>query len=131
MTEAEAPLKKTIAVVGASSDREKFGNKCLRAYRQAGWSVIPVNPKGGTIEGLDVARSLAEIDIPLDRVSLYLPPRLTSQLLAQLPTDGSTEVFFNPGTSAPEILDRARDLGVNVHDACSIVDIGLSPAQFS
>ena len=43
--------KPTVAILGASADRSKFGNKSVRAHAQAGYDVYPVNPKGGTIEG--------------------------------------------------------------------------------
>ncbi|MBV8199005.1 MAG: CoA-binding protein [Acidobacteria bacterium] len=72
---------KTIAVLGASADRHKFGNKCVRAYRDAGYRVFPVNPAEREIEGLPVCRTLAEVPAPIDRISVYLPPALTLSLL--------------------------------------------------
>jgi hypothetical protein len=72
---------KTIAVLGASADRHKFGNKCVRAYRDAGYQVYPVNPAEREIEGLPAFRSLAELPAPVDRISVYLPPALTLSLL--------------------------------------------------
>ncbi|MEX2112968.1 MAG: CoA-binding protein [Pirellulales bacterium] len=66
--------KPTVAILGASSDRSKFGNKSVRAHLQAGYEVVPVNPKGGTIEGLTAYRSLDEVPEPhLTRISVYLP----------------------------------------------------------
>jgi hypothetical protein len=44
--------QKTIAIIGASTDRNKFGNKAVRAFRQQGYQVFPVNPKEETVEGL-------------------------------------------------------------------------------
>ncbi|HVR09121.1 MAG TPA: CoA-binding protein [Thermoanaerobaculia bacterium] len=72
---------KTIAVLGASANRQKFGNKCVRAYRDAGYRVFPVNPGEREIEGLPVCRTLAEVPAPIDRISVYLPPALTLSLL--------------------------------------------------
>ena len=37
----------TVAIIGASTDRSKFGNKSVRAHLQQGYEVFPVNPKGG------------------------------------------------------------------------------------
>ena len=68
--------KPTIAILGASADRTKFGNKAIRAYQQQGYEVFPVNPKGGEIEGLTVFKSLTEIPGHLNRVSVYLPPHI-------------------------------------------------------
>ena len=65
----------TVAVLGASSHRHKYGNKSVRAHLQQGYEVYPVNPKGGEIEGLTVYRTLAEVPVEqLDRISVYLPP---------------------------------------------------------
>ena len=62
-----------IAVIGASSDRSKFGNRCVRAYAQAGWTVYPVNPTESSIEGFTSYPSIA--DVPpgsIDLASVYL-----------------------------------------------------------
>lgn len=121
----------TVAILGASADRSKFGNKSLRAHRQAGYEVYPVNPKGGTIEGLTVYRSLPEVPAErLDRISVYLPPAVGLQALEAIAATGCDEVWFNPGSESEEILAKARQLGVNAIAACSIVDLGLSPSEF-
>ena len=123
-------MSKSIAVVGASNDRRKFGNKCVRAYRHAGWEVFPVHPREREIEGLPVSASLAELPSTPDRISLYLPPPVTLGLLPEIAAAGAGEVFFNPGTADAGVLAEAERLEVPVRDACSIVDIGLSPSQF-
>jgi uncharacterized protein len=123
--------KPTVAILGASADRTKFGNKSLRAHRQAGYDVYPVNPKGGQIEGLPAYRSLAEVPLArLDRVSVYLPPGLTLPALDEIAAKGCEEVWLNPGSESPEVLARASELGLNAVAGCSIVDLGMSPAQF-
>jgi predicted CoA-binding protein len=121
----------TVAILGASADRSKFGNKSVRAHAHAGYRVFPVNPKGGTIEGLDVYPSLDAVPAAhLNRVSVYLPPAVGLTLLDAIAAKGCDEVWFNPGSESREIFDRARQLGLHVVAACSIVDLGLSPSQF-
>src|SRR5258706_11005073 len=74
-TEYGLPTMPTIVVIGASSDRSKFGNKCVRAYARRGWTIYPVHPKEISVEGLPAYKSI--LDVPaaaLDRVSIYLPP---------------------------------------------------------
>ena len=120
----------TIAVLGASANHKKFGNKCVRAYLQAGYRVYPVNPHEDLIEGLKVYRRLDEIPVQLDRVSVYLHPVRTVELLPEIAATRAGQVWFNPGSAEPSILSSAAELGVIVQDGCSIVDIGMSPSDF-
>ncbi|HUE70168.1 MAG TPA: CoA-binding protein [Pirellulaceae bacterium] len=122
----------TVAILGASADRSKFGNKSIRAHQQQGFTVFPVNPKGGEIEGLTVYKSLAEVPAGnLDRISVYLPPQILLQVLPEIAARGADEVWLNPGSDSDQAVDAARNLGLNVIQACSIVDLGVSPAQFT
>lgn len=123
--------KPTVAILGASADRSKFGNKSLRAHAQAGYEVFAVNPKGGLIEGREAFRSLADVPVPrLNRVSVYLPPAIGLSALDEIAAKGADEVWFNPGSESPEILAKAKELGLQAIADCSIVDLGFSPAQF-
>lgn len=120
-----------VAVVGASNDRSKFGNKAVRAYQHQGWEVFPVHPTLTEIEGLRAYPSLDAIpERHLDRVSLYVPARIGVGVLDQIPHKQVDEVWINPGAESPELLARAEELGLNVIQACSIVDIGESPEGY-
>jgi predicted CoA-binding protein len=122
---------KTIAVLGASKDRNKFGNKCVRAYQAAGYQVFPVNLAGlDEVEGFPAFRNLDEIPADLERISVYLPPPLTLELLPDIQRKGAQEVWFNPGSADQKVLEEARRLGIPARPGCSIVDVGFSPAQF-
>ena len=94
----------SIAIVGASADRRKYGNKAVRAFLQGGWTVYPVNPGAAEIEGLTAHQAVAD-----------KKPR---------------EFFLNPGSESPELIAAARALGLEPILACSIVNIGLRPDMF-
>jgi predicted CoA-binding protein len=114
--------KPTVAIVGASRDRAKFGNISLHAHLGKGYEVFPVNPSGGEIDGLTCYKSLTEVPArPLDRVSVYLPPHLTLKLLDEIQSMPVGEVWLNPGTADDAVRARAAELGLNVIEACSIV----------
>jgi predicted CoA-binding protein len=120
----------TVAILGASADRRKFGNKSVRAHLRGGYDVYPVNPQADKIEGLRVYRSLAEIPVSqLDRISVYLPPQVGLNLLSEIADKGAREIWFNPGSESPELLQKARALRLNVVAACSIVDVGMRPDE--
>ncbi len=122
--------QQTVAVVGASADRSKYSNKSVRAHLAQGWTVYPVNPKGGEIEGLQALTSITDVPQPLDRVTLYLPPAVGLGLLPDIATAGPTEFFVNPGAESDELVAQARSLGLDPILACSIVDLGVSPSDF-
>ena len=119
----------SVAILGASADRSKFGNKAVRAFLAKGYDVYPVNPKGGEVEGLPVYKSLAEIpaDVKLDRISVYLPPAVGLKALPHIAARGCGELWLNPGTESDELVAAAEKQGLNVVQACSIVGIGVSP----
>lgn len=123
-------MPKTVAVIGASSDRSHYSNKAVRAYRQEGWEVHPVNPNEDTVEGLQVVDTIGDVSQPIDRVTVYVNPKTGKSLLDDIAATGPGEVFFNPGAEDPELLKRAKDLGLNVKAECSITNLGLSPSQF-
>lgn len=124
-------MSRIVAIVGASADRAKFSNKSIRAHARQGWQVWPVNPKGGTIEGWPVFRSLADLPARPDRVSLYLPPDVGLLVLPAVAALRPTEFFVNPGAESDLLVSEARRMKLDPILACSIVDVGESPADFS
>ena len=112
---------KTVAIIGASNDRQKFSNKAVRAYQSQGYKVFPINPKETTIEGLPVFRTIAEVPIRPQLVSVYLPPPVLLKVLPDIATKGCDELWLNPGTESDEVLASAEQLGLNVIQACSLV----------
>lgn len=124
--------KPTVAVIGASSDRTKFGNRSLRAHAACGYEVFPINPRGGEIEGHTAYGSIAEIPVErLDRVTLYVPPAVGERLLDDIAAKGCDELWLNPGSDSPELIARAESLGLNTIVACSLLDCKDRPAGMS
>jgi len=119
---------KTVAVVGASADRAKFGNKSVRAHARAGYHVYPINPREIEIEGWPAYRSVSELPAGrIDRVSIYLPLEPALSVLEGLADREVGEVWFNPGADHPDVVAKARALGLPVVIGCSIVALGMSP----
>jgi len=122
-----------VAIIGASSDRRKYGNKAVRAHVAAGYTVFPIHPSETTIEGLSVYRSLADVPVDeLDRVTVYLP---AVKVLTQLPgwvaaRKRVRQFLLNPGTDSPAVVAEARRLGWEPLLGCSIIAVGVTPDQF-
>jgi predicted CoA-binding protein len=121
---------KTIAIIGASNDRRKYGNKAVRAYRQQGYTVYPVNRKEPEIEGLPAFKRIGDVPVRPDLISVYLPPPAVLEVLPEIAAKGCDELWLNPGSESEEVVAEAQRLGLNIIQACSIVGVGVSPEQF-
>ncbi len=123
-------MSNSIAIVGASTDRGKYGNKAVRAFKEGGWTVYPVNPKADEVEGLPSYASIADVPEPIHRISMYVPPKVGLTMLADIAKKSPKEFFLNPGSDDETIVREAKALGLDPIQACSIVNIGLRPDQF-
>jgi uncharacterized protein len=101
------------AVVGASSDRTKYGNRVLRAYLQNGLDVVAVNPKEKDIEGVASVPDLASLPESVDGVSIVTPPAVTEKVLTQAAAAGIKNVWMQPGAESPHWSETAESLGLN------------------
>lgn len=116
--------RRVVAVVGASSDRRKFGNRAVRAFLHQGYDVKPVNPNEQTIEGLTVYPTIADVPGPVDVVSVYVPADVGIDLLDDIAAKQPAEVWINPGAESQALVARARALGLSPILACSMIGLG-------
>ncbi len=123
-------MPRTVAVVGASANRAKFGNKALRAFQAQGYRVIPVNPNEAVVEGLKTYGSVLDVPDPIDMATVYVQPDVTLRLLDECAAKGIGEIWVNPGAEDDEVMAEARRRGLNVIFACSIIGIGRNPSEF-
>ena len=118
---------KTVAVVGASSNRSKFGNKALRAFANQGYSVIPINPTETEVEGLRAYASVLDVPEAIDMATFYVPPSIGEKVIAEVARKQIPEVWLNPGAESDELIRLARALRIEPIIACSILGIGENP----
>jgi predicted CoA-binding protein len=123
-------MAKTVAVVGASSDRRKFGNKALRAFQAEGYTVFPINPNESSVEGIATFASVLDVPGAIDMATVYVQPEITLSLLDQFARKKIPEIWVNPGAEDDTVMAEARRRGLNVIFACSIIGIGQSPSRF-
>jgi predicted CoA-binding protein len=76
-------MGKVVAVVGASGNRNKFGNKAVRAYRAEGYTVIPINPNEREVEGLATYPSVLDVPGAIDMATVYVQPDVALRLLGE------------------------------------------------
>ena len=102
------------AVVGASSNRDKYGNMVLRAYQQKGLEVYPINPRADFIEGIKAYPSLAAVPVKVRGVSNITPPKITEQAVEEAAAARAEFVWMQPGAESPEAIRKAESLGLKV-----------------
>ena len=119
-----------VAILGASGDRRKYGNKAVRAYAAAGWRVSPVHPSETEVEGLAAYPTLAAIPEAIDTVSVYVPAATGLRLLPEIAACRPREVWINPGAESPALQAEAARLGLPAIYGCSILSLGQSPSAF-
>jgi uncharacterized protein len=123
-------MARTVAVIGASTNRNKFGNKALRAFERRGYTVIPINPNEVEVEGHKTYATVLDVPEAIDLATVYVAPRTGVKVMDQLAQKGVPEVWLNPGADSAEVVARARALGLKTVQTCSIIAIGESPASY-
>lgn len=115
------------AVVGASTNREKYGNKVLRAYGQAGREAFAVNPRADEIEGRPCYPDLGAVPDEVGAASIITPPAITEGVVAEAIERGMGHLWMQPGAESAEAVERAEAAGINViHGGpCLLVVLGF------
>ncbi len=119
------------AVVGASADREKYGNKVLRAYFQSGREAWPINPQATEVEGHPAFASLSELPSVPRAISVITPPRVTEKVVEEAAAAGVEILWMQPGAESPAAVARAAELGLETiaDGSCFLVAVGYSETK--
>jgi predicted CoA-binding protein len=119
---------KAYGVVGASTNRDKYGNKVLRCYLQNGYRAIPVNPREKEIEGIPCAATVMDLPDDVESISVITPPRVTEEVVEMAVRKGIRHVWMQPGAESPAAVARCLENGINViaDGSCILVVLGYS-----
>jgi predicted CoA-binding protein len=115
------------AVVGASSNRDKYGNKVLRCYLQNNLKAIPVNPKEKEIEGVECVASVMELPAEVKSISVITPPKVTEQVVEMAVEKGLDNIWMQPGAESAKAVEICRKNNINViaDGSCILVVLGF------
>ena len=117
---------KAFGVVGASRDRNKFGNRVLRKYLQHGREAYPVNPRETEIENLKVYSEIAKLPDRVQSLSIITPPAITEDVVRQAIAKGIPNLWMQPGAESPAAIRLAKEAGLNViaNGSCILLELG-------
>lgn len=122
---------RSAAVLGASPIRTRFSNKAVRAFLEANWTVFPIHPREVEVEGVACLPNVASLPSAPNVVSVYVSPPILLEELEAIVAKGCDELWLNPGSHTPEVVDAAKRLGLNVVLDCTLLRLGRLPGEFS
>lgn len=116
----------TFAVAGASTNRDKYGNKVLRCYMQHGKTVVPVNPHAEAVEGLVSVASVLALPEGIQSLSIITPPSITDQVVEEAIAKGIGNIWMQPGAQSIKAIERCKEVGINLiaDGSCLLVVLG-------
>ncbi len=117
---------RTVAIIGASEKPERASNSACRLLIEHGHAAIAISPHGRDIHGAQGATSYADLEQPIDTVTLYIGPARQSDIIDQLIAAPPKRVIFNPGTESDESQSRLEDANIEVIVACTLVMLQLN-----
>lgn len=127
MTDVELFLSSpAFAVVGASSNRDKFGNKVLRSYIKQHKKVYPVNPREKEIEGLACVPNISDLPDEVKSLSIVTPPPVTEKVVSEAIQKGIKHIWMQPGAESAQAIALCKQNGITViaNGPCILVQFG-------
>ena len=119
------------AVAGASTNREKYGNKVVRAYLQNDKLVYPINPRAKDVEGVPARPDVASIDESPLALSIVTPPPITLEVVRAGLKKGVRHFWMQPGAENEQAVREAEEQGASViHGGpCVLVALGYRESE--
>ncbi len=114
-------MSETVAILGASDNPERYAYKAFKMLQEYGHTPLPVTPKLEEIEGVPTVSKLSEISKPIDTLTMYVGPKISTQLKNEILNLKPERVIFNPGSENPQLIIELRDAGIKVLEACTLV----------
>jgi len=112
-------MKKT-AVIGASTNPERYSYKAIQALVERGHETIALGLREGFVAGVSIHRN-PQNAAHIDTVSLYVGPANQADWLQTILSLAPRRVIFNPGTENPELEELLLSKGIIIEHACTLV----------
>jgi predicted CoA-binding protein len=121
--------RRSWALVGATNNPRKYGNRILLDLRRAGYLVYAVNLNETEVAGRPAYRTLADLPVTPEVVDIVVPPDQTEQVVRQCKQLGLTRIWMQPGAESDAAIQYCHDHGIQVvYQACAMVEKRFWPA---
>ena len=113
-------MKNTV-ILGASPKEERYSNQAVKMLLEYDYNTIPVNPTGAEIHGIIATKTLSDIQISVDTLTIYVNSKLSANLTEEILKLKPKRVIFNPGTENSELETLLENKNIKVIHACTLV----------
>ena len=110
-----------VAVLGASTNEERYSFKAVQMLKEHGFSPVPVHPAGHVVINIQAVKSLEDITGEIDTLTMYVGEKISSQQFDNILELNPRRVIFNPGAENKELAEKLRENGIEVVEACTLV----------
>ena len=112
-----------IALVGASNDPKKYGNKILLDLVSKGYSVAPINNKENMISNNKSYKNVLDLEITPSIINFVVPPKIGFEITKELVENNYDNFWYQPGAESKEISDFLTSKNKNfIDDLCIMVE---------
>jgi len=119
----EFMAQKRFAVVGATTDTNKYGNEIFRNLTSRGYEVYPVNPRLKELEGTKCYPNLSNIPVKVDVVDFVVRPSVTEEILKECKELELDRIWLQPGSESEAAVDFCNENNLKVvHGVCVMLN---------
>lgn len=113
-------MSKYTLVLGATENPDRYANRAIRSLRRHGHNVMGIGLKEGRVEDVDIKTGKPEIS-GLDTVTVYMNAKNQEQYADYIFSLHPKRIIFNPGAENPSLEEKAKEKGIEVENACTLV----------
>ena len=123
---SEAIPSPTTVIIGATTNPTRYAYIAAQRLRGAGKDFIPVGIKKGEVAGEEILDLRQRPEIPdVDTITLYIGPQNQEEWYDYILGLAPRRIIFNPGTENAELMEMARNKGIEVEAACTLVMLSV------
>ncbi|MEW6652895.1 MAG: CoA-binding protein [Bacteroidota bacterium] len=126
--------QKKIAIAGVSRNPQtEVGNAIYKKFKEAGYTLFPINPNAEFVEGSKCYKNLFETPEKADAVFIAANPAAAPEIINQCIENGIKRVWFHRGIGNGSYNKGAAQLGekngmIVIHNGCPMMFIkGADP----
>ena len=116
-------MSKKVLVVGASENPSRYSNKAILKLNENGYKVFAFGNRSGKVMGIEIVNEFPSIE--MDTLTLYLSSKNQKQFYSNIINSNPKRIIFNPGAENQELSIIARQKGIKVMNACTLVMLSI------